>query len=178
MRGIKAEADATTTRAVPGTDAVQRPRAHGRHANVRRQPRTDPLRATGTAEWPGLAAAPDSPSIAATKNATSSTACSMIGVARQHVQHHAVRQAAGGRRHEQGLGGGSQARHDPRRDRPCLLRAIAVFNSARRLREVDVVTESSRPETFQCSKLAGPGCPTTPARLVVLNCTPGENVQR
>ena len=56
-RGSSAAADATTTRAVPVADRMQRPRARGRHAEVRRQAaiRID-LHATETAA-PPLAAA-------------------------------------------------------------------------------------------------------------------------
>ena len=92
--------------------------------------------------------------MADTKNATSSTACSMsasLGSTYNTTPCGRLWAAAATNR---ALAAG--VRPDTTRAGTSMpLRAIAVFNSARRLREVEVVTESSRPETFSVANSRG-----------------------
>ena len=114
-RGSSAAADATTTRAVPRGERVQRPRARRRHADVRRQPaiRIDFVRR----DTAGPRARPRRRTALRAREEEGDVRARLLEIAvlRHDVQHDAVRTRLRGAGDEQRLRGRRQTRHDARR---------------------------------------------------------------
>ena len=137
-----------------GADAVQRPRAHRRHADVRRQPPVRIHLVRGERQNGPIGRGAGQPFHARPRRRRRPRPPARGR--RRSAAHTAPRRAAGcWRRAATNSALAAGVRPDTTRAGTSMpLRAIAVFNSARRLREVEVVTGIQQTRNFQCSKLA------------------------
>ena len=155
-RGSSAAADATTTRAVPVRDRVQRPRAGRRHADVRRQAavridlvrRKRQHRPLGRRRRQAFERGEEEADVGdrLSRSPSLGTTYSTTPCGRPERRPRRTAPSRSGVSPDTARAGTSMP-----------LRATAVFRTARRLSEVEVATECSTTGNFQCSEVRGIG---------------------